>query len=709
MAEKKIVIDIAFNAADAATSLKEVKTSLKELKNIQLEFGEGTEEYTKAAVKIGKLKDTLADANDTARVLTGNVAENLTGAFSRVASAGIGAFQAVEGAQAVFGVENEDLQKQMVKLQGLLNLSQGVKEFANIGQSAKDFKTVLVALVPSLFAQTAATEGAAVAQTGLNAAMRANPIGAIITVLTLLVGAIALFSSSTDDATESQELNTEEIEKAKKSEEDYKKSLDDTNSSLDDRIKKLDDELAVLGKNGTEKERILAQQDADNRKRELLADKNVTDGLAALQRLETLRALGYLRTTSEFIELKKLESSELVKIGLKAQKDLAKIEQLKVGNITEINKQAAEESQKTRDEAKKKAEKERQDTLKQIESEFKAENDADQKRADEEFKILKEKNAKILAEEEKQAAELNALLTKEIEDAADAQAKADNEARRKRIEGREATQKYVQDLSNIFKAQNENLNSNALSFVTTAADAFTVFSELKDKVFKNDTEKFAAYAEATLQLAGSLLNDISNNNKEKIQERLDDLNSSTDEELAVLKKRKDDGLINEKQFKEGEYRIKLKAFNDEEKLKKQLFEQDKKAKIAQATIAGIQGAIQAYTGAQSLPIPPPGPQIIGGIAAAAVLAFTAKNIAKIQSTQYKGGTAPSAPDSGGDVNLPTPNTNAQPTPSPQLLGFGDTGQNNLGTPTSFVRAVVLESDITNAQIRIKNYQTESQL
>ena len=344
MADNKVVFDLAINTADAASSIKEVRESIKALKNIQLEFGESSDEYVKASVKIGQLKDTLNDANDTARVLTGNVAENLTGAFSRVASAGIGAFQAVEGAQAVFGVENEDLQKQMVKLQGLLNLSAGIKEFANIGQAAKDFKVVLGTLIPSLFAQTAATEGAAVAQTGLNAAMKANPIGAIITVLTLLVGAIALFTSTTDDATESQELNSEELEKAKKTEQDYKKSIDDTNLSLDDRIRKLDDELAVLGKSGPERERILAQQDAENRKREVLADKNVQDGLAALQRLETLRALGYLKTTSEFIELKKLESSELVKIGLKAQEDLVKIEELKVGNISEINKQARKDA-----------------------------------------------------------------------------------------------------------------------------------------------------------------------------------------------------------------------------------------------------------------------------------------------------------------------------------------------------------------------------
>ena len=59
MANDKYTLDVAINAADAANSLKEVKQSLRELKNIQLEFGEGTEEYRKASQKIGELKDKM--------------------------------------------------------------------------------------------------------------------------------------------------------------------------------------------------------------------------------------------------------------------------------------------------------------------------------------------------------------------------------------------------------------------------------------------------------------------------------------------------------------------------------------------------------------------------------------------------------------------------------------------------------------------------
>jgi len=706
MAEKKIVVDIELKTGDSVNSLKSIKQELKDLKNIQLQFAESSDEYIKASQKIGKLKDTLADANDTARVLTGNVAENLTGAFSRVASAGIGAFQAVEGAQAVFGVENKDLQKQMVKLQGLLNLSAGVKEFANIGQSAKDFKTVLVALIPSLFAETAAVEGATVAQTELNLAMYLNPIGLVVAALALLVTGLIIFSSTADESAEATDGLTV-------SEQEYQKSLRDTNTEIDKRIQNLKDEIQLIGLEGEARDLASISIKQANDLAEL--DVNKKKELAPV--LSRITELQKKLNEQKDLELRIGTDPYRVKLIKKIEDEIDSIKKEGVAVLVKIEGEKnliVEASEKNQAEVREKYNKIAiVDAKKAAEEELKALKEAREKLGLVAIPVAKPKpiDQNLV---DNAIAELD--LNKQIIDGKKAQGEAEAEYNRLKreqelLEQREAVRQSVKYLTDIFKAGNEDLNSNTLSLLTTAGDAFTAFSKLKDEEFDNDTERFAAYAEATLKLASSLLSDISNNNKAKIQERLDDLNSSTEEELTILKKRKDDGLINEKQFKEGEYKIRLKAFNDEEKLKKQLFEQDKKAKIAQATIAGIQGAIQAYTGAQSLPIPPPGPQIIGGIAAAAVLAFTAKNIAKIQSTQYKGGTAPSAPDSGGGGggDLPTPNTNAQPTPSPQLLGFGDTGQNNLGTPTSFVRAIVLESDITNAQIRIKNYQTESQL
>jgi hypothetical protein len=322
MADNKIVFDLAINTADTANSLKEVRKAIKDLKDIQLEFGEGTDEYRKASVKIGELKDRLNDANDTARVLSGNLAENVTGAFSRVATAGIGAFQAVEGAQAVFGVENEDLQKQMVKLQGLMNLSSGIKEFANIGQAAKDFKTVLVSLIPTLGAQTVATEGATVAQVGLNTAMLANPIGAVVAAVTLLVGALVLFGNTSDDT-------TKKLNELKEGELKYKDSVRETNLAIDRRLKTLKDNLELSKLEGKDRELRAIDIQKENALLDLNNQKQKDLGLTLIE-LRRLN-LEYLKAIDDGAD------SEVIKNILR-QREAA----LKAGTQVIVNQKKAE-------------------------------------------------------------------------------------------------------------------------------------------------------------------------------------------------------------------------------------------------------------------------------------------------------------------------------------------------------------------------------
>ena len=227
MADKDIKINIKLNTGNAEESVKGIKTALRDAKNEALKFEEGSTGFTKAAERAGQLQDKLGDMNATIANLSGNSVQNLTSAFSKVATAGLGAFGAIQGAQALFGDENKDLQKTLVKMQAVMSLSNGIKEFADIGQSAKDFKGVIASLIPGLFAQTTATEGAAVATGTLNATMAANPIMLVVIALAALVAGIAYFISSSESAAEKQaalnellkkhsELVEKEIESVKK-------------------------------------------------------------------------------------------------------------------------------------------------------------------------------------------------------------------------------------------------------------------------------------------------------------------------------------------------------------------------------------------------------------------------------------------------------------------------------------------------------------
>ena len=351
MADKKITLDIAINNTDSINSLKDIKDAVKLLKNEALAIGEGGEGFTELTQKAGQLQDKLNDVNDTVRVLAGNSAENLTKSFSSVASAGIGAFGAIQGAQALFGEENKDLQKTLVKLQGLMSLSNGIREFANIGQAAKDFKVVLASLIPALFAETTATEAAAVAQTELNVAMLANPIGLVIAAIVALVAALVIFSDTSEEATNV----TDDLSQ---SENEYRQSIKDTNLEIDRRLKNVKDSIKLLGTEGKEREILGVTIQKENALLDLniQKQKDLADTLARLAELRILysQSTDEKKNTQLFNEIQKLRA-EGVKIILKQKEEeklIVKNAGLEILNIekayaTKANEEAQKRNEQT--------------------------------------------------------------------------------------------------------------------------------------------------------------------------------------------------------------------------------------------------------------------------------------------------------------------------------------------------------------------------
>jgi len=110
----------------------------------------------------------------------------------------------------------------------------------------------------------------------------------------------------------------------------------------------------------------------------------------------------------------------------------------------------------------------------------------------------------------------------------------------------------------------------------------------------------------------------------------------------------------------------LGAIADAYEANGELTEQEEKRvknlRIAAATISMLQGAVQAYAGAQSLGVPL-GP-IVGAVNAAAVIAMGMANIAKIKATNVSRGSSPStsAPETPTSAVVSAPNlTTAVPT------------------------------------------------
>lgn len=146
-------------------------------------------------------------------------------------SAGVASgFAAIQGAAALLGAENEELEKTFVKVQSAMAIAQGFAglgdliegaakwgvAFGDVASKAKEASDAVetvsgvteaaaaasnaaaaantanaaatAADTTAKGAQTVATEGATVAQKGLNTAMKANPIGMVIVAVTALVG-----------------------------------------------------------------------------------------------------------------------------------------------------------------------------------------------------------------------------------------------------------------------------------------------------------------------------------------------------------------------------------------------------------------------------------------------------------------------------------------------------------------------------------------
>ena len=176
MAEnKEIGLSLKLDGKDADVKVKSFKAQLKEAKNELIEitekFGATSDEAANAAKKVAKLKDTIGDANELANAF------NLDKKFAAVTGVlqGVtGGFAALQGVIGLTGVESEDLQKQLLKVQSAMALTDGL----NAITASKDAFINLASVVKSNVVK---------AFSSLKAALISTGIGALVVGLGLLI------------------------------------------------------------------------------------------------------------------------------------------------------------------------------------------------------------------------------------------------------------------------------------------------------------------------------------------------------------------------------------------------------------------------------------------------------------------------------------------------------------------------------------------
>ena len=271
--------DIKQNVEGGVKSLTELKKEFKILQDQLSGLTPGTKEYVDALKRLGAVKDEIGDLRAEIEGFAG--ADKKIAAFTSVIGGLASGFQAAQGAMALFGSENQDLQKALLKVQAAMAITQGLQGLAGMGDSLKVVSNVLKS-------STVGTYALAAAQRVYNAVMAANPIGLLIAGLTALVGIIALVVNAMKDEDEAQkkviasreaELGTMEKQFSRFQEEaNFRRQLAQAQGKSAEEIlainknlnieegKQLQERIKLLTKNIIDRANIIKNQDDDEKK-----------------------------------------------------------------------------------------------------------------------------------------------------------------------------------------------------------------------------------------------------------------------------------------------------------------------------------------------------------------------------------------------------------------------------------------------------------
>lgn len=219
-------------AKKTSGSFVNLKKELRQL-TIQLQgLDPASKEFEQVAQRAGKIKEQLRGVADA---INDADPEKFGGKFQRTAEGIAGAFSAVTGAQALFGKNSEEIEKQMLKVQGAIALTQGISAMKELRNDSLELANSIKGKVLGAFASLTTAELANASATGtmttlqkvyafvvgtstgamkgFRIALATSGIGLIVVALGMAAEAMGLFGSSTDKTTEAIEKQNAAEEK----------------------------------------------------------------------------------------------------------------------------------------------------------------------------------------------------------------------------------------------------------------------------------------------------------------------------------------------------------------------------------------------------------------------------------------------------------------------------------------------------------------
>jgi len=216
---KEIVLKVSANDA-TGPALESLEDKLNAAKKRMVELAaagkQNTEEFRQLQVEAGNYKRTIEGVEQSVDSFAkgGSRALTLMVEASQAVAAG---FAIAQGAAALFGDENEDLQKAMLKVQGAMALVNGVQQINVLLTQKSVITTEAAAVAQKIYAFAVGTSTGAMR--AFRIALLATGVGAFVVVLGLAAEAMGLFGKKTEEAADAQK--------------DAAKALKDTNIELE--------------------------------------------------------------------------------------------------------------------------------------------------------------------------------------------------------------------------------------------------------------------------------------------------------------------------------------------------------------------------------------------------------------------------------------------------------------------------------------------
>lgn len=720
MADKKVEIDILIDTSKSVKTIGELKTNVEELTTAIEGVEVGSKEYDKLATALGKANTKVSDLGKSFEGLDSDARAGelgkLAGGLGAIGTAAALAFGENKKAEEFFKTFATGLAVTNAVKGGIESYTASVKLLKNQTILA-EISQKAAAVAQLLYSAAVGTSTGALKLFRL--ALIGTGIGAIVVGLGLLIANFDKVSKAVSGA----------IEKFRNMGPVMKALLFPITLLIEafDRIKEtlislgvIDDENTIKMKANAEKRVISSEKESkaisDKYDLEIRKAKAAGEETFELEKEKNIAVLNNLEEQSRaLLEVAKLNGEltdeELEKLAGFKESIKAIQNDIVVNDIAQ-EKLMADNQIKLSEETTR------------IRNENSEKRIAQKKKEDGESKKAHEKELKRLKEisdaEQKQldADESNFDLKRRLSSTADQNEIDDlikqNEAKRL-IAGEDAETNKLLDEELYQQIQEVKENRRVLEGEAEAE------RKLEEDEIKAESLAFAK--EAGENLLMDTLDFISDAKARESAEEIDRLKKVTADELnqidikyaaEIAGAKGNEALIkdiNKRKLKE-QFDVKLKEFVQTEKINKAQFESDKKMKLGLAFVDAAKAIITSLSMAPVAIGPIPNPAGIASLAF--VAASSALNIAKISSTKYKGATPPVAP--APSVNIPSapsvdeaPDLSSDAITGPKIDSESEITGSGAGINQQPIRAIVLESDITDTQNTLQNFQEQSEI